>query len=320
MKAKKKNNKSNVSEFIRYIRGEMTKREENAFQKKLQKDPFAEEAEEGLSRITAENAESDFKALQKRLDIRTNRRSPVIFYRIAASVAVLVVISTIFILTQRDDQVVTLSENISEEKMPPAFLEKDEPILAKDITEPDIKEEIPSSKEVFNSDDLPDANEVIEQKIEELKVAESVRKAVIDSGFSEPVIAQETAYIAEARSVDREESKKMVRVEAAPASLKSVASVNNYPPKPIVGQDSFNIYLEKNIRKPEPEKSEPQVAVVSFKVLTDSTLTNIRIISSPGEAYSTESIRLIKEGPLWIPAEENGIKTEEEVTIRIVFK
>ena len=45
MKTKMKNNKSIVSEFIRYIRGEMTKREENAFQRELQKDPFAVEAE-----------------------------------------------------------------------------------------------------------------------------------------------------------------------------------------------------------------------------------------------------------------------------------
>jgi len=320
MKIKKKNNISNVSEFTRYIRGEMTKREENAFQRELQKDPFAEEAEEGLSRITAEDAESDITALQKRLDGRVKRRSTVVFYRIAASVAVLMVISTIFFFTRRNDHVVTLSENISEEQMSPAFVEKPEPILAQEITRPDLKEEIPPSQELVKSDDLPDSKKVIDKEVEELKVAESVQITVKDTVLSEPDIARETTYIAEARSVDLEESKEMVSVAAAPASLKSMALRNYIPPQPIIGQDSFNIYLEKNIRKPEPEKSEPQIAVVSFKVLTDSTLTNISIISSPGEAYSTESVRLIKDGPVWQPAEKNGQYIEDTVSIRIEFK
>ena len=44
MKEKDNNLKSSLSELQRYTRGEMTKREENAFQRKLQNDPFTEEA------------------------------------------------------------------------------------------------------------------------------------------------------------------------------------------------------------------------------------------------------------------------------------
>jgi hypothetical protein len=47
---------------------------------------------------------------------------------------------------------------------------------------------------------------------------------------------------------------------------------------------------------------------------------NIKIIRSPGNSFSDEVIRLINEGPAWKPAEENGIKIDDEIRIRIVFK
>ncbi len=52
MKEEKNKTSKPVSEFQRYIRGEMTKRQENAFQRKLQRDPFAAEAAEGYSQIS----------------------------------------------------------------------------------------------------------------------------------------------------------------------------------------------------------------------------------------------------------------------------
>lgn len=67
MKEKNKNKNNTLSDFIRYTRGEMTKREENAFQRKLQKDPFAEEATEGFSQISPREATDDLDRLGKLL-------------------------------------------------------------------------------------------------------------------------------------------------------------------------------------------------------------------------------------------------------------
>src|SRR4030042_1435948 len=99
---KKKNNKSRLSEFIRYTRGEMTRREENAFQRELQKDPFAEDAEEGISHISAEEALSDLYILEKRLKTRISGRQRIIYYRVAASIAVLMIISSVFIIINKN--------------------------------------------------------------------------------------------------------------------------------------------------------------------------------------------------------------------------
>jgi hypothetical protein len=47
---------------------------------------------------------------------------------------------------------------------------------------------------------------------------------------------------------------------------------------------------------------------------------NIEVKKSPGESFSSEAIRLLREGPEWVPAENNGKYIADEKRIRIVFK
>ena len=107
---KRKNETSNLSDFTRYIRGEMTKREENAFQRKLQRDPFAEEATDGLLQISPDEAAADLKMIEQRLKTRISGRQRVMYYRVAASIAVLMIISTVFIVVNRNNHSDELSK------------------------------------------------------------------------------------------------------------------------------------------------------------------------------------------------------------------
>ena len=92
-------------------------------------------------------------------------------------------------------------------------------------------------------------------------------------------------------------------------------------PQPVSGSNGFNKYIEENLRKPPtmPE-GENAVAVVSFVVRATGNIDSIKVLSSPGEEYTAEAIRLIKEGPAWKPAENNGRAIEDEKMLRIVFK
>lgn len=110
MKEEDKNKKTDLSDFLRYTGNEMTGRERNAFEKELQKDPFAEEAAEGFSGISPDEALKDITKLNKTLKSGINRRQRVIYYRIAASVAVLMVISSIFIFTNRKNNTLVNDE------------------------------------------------------------------------------------------------------------------------------------------------------------------------------------------------------------------
>jgi protein TonB len=62
------------------------------------------------------------------------------------------------------------------------------------------------------------------------------------------------------------------------------------------------------------------VVVVSFLVQTDGSIDSIRIVKSPGKSFSDEAIRILKSGPKWKPAEDNGRQVEDIVKLRLVFK
>jgi hypothetical protein len=102
MQDRNKNNGKGFPDFFRYNRNEMSGKERNSFERELQKDPFAEEAAEGFKTITPEQATTDLSDLHAGLEKRINKRSRVIYFRIAASFAVLMLISSLFVLIQRN--------------------------------------------------------------------------------------------------------------------------------------------------------------------------------------------------------------------------
>jgi protein TonB len=63
-----------------------------------------------------------------------------------------------------------------------------------------------------------------------------------------------------------------------------------------------------------------RLVVIAFKVRTDSTLYDLKVVSTPGESYSREALRLLRDGPKWTPAVREGQVVEEKVTVSIVFK
>ena len=102
MSHKNKNREKLLSDLVHYQRNEMTGEERNSFEKELQKDSFAEEAAEGFSLLSPEEISRDLIYLQNRIKSRTVKRHRFMVYRIAASVAVLMVISTLLIVIDRN--------------------------------------------------------------------------------------------------------------------------------------------------------------------------------------------------------------------------
>ena len=151
-------------------------------------------------------------------------------------------------------------------------------------------------------------------------VPETLPKPAVKASDKKQVVPPPAPQKSKADDQSVDNKMDMARAAGAPAAAKSEKNRDYFPPQPVVGRDSFDIYIEKNVRNPEPGSSVQHVVVVSFKVQTDSTTTGIKIITSPGKAWSREAIRLIKEGPAWKPAEKYGKIIEDEVMVRIVFK
>jgi len=126
MRDRNKNKKSSPSDFIRYTDDKMNGEERNAFERELQKDPFAKEASEGFASISKQEALEDISYLHKHLKKRVFKRQRSIFYRIAASIAVLMVVSSIFIIVEKNRSMKQIVSTI--DKAGPTDISESQPI------------------------------------------------------------------------------------------------------------------------------------------------------------------------------------------------
>lgn len=94
--------------------------------------------------------------------------------------------------------------------------------------------------------------------------------------------------------------------------------------EPSVGRAAYNEYLAKNLRYPHKAKENKIQArvFVEFIIERDGTLSNIKAVRNVPVGYGCEeeAERLIKEGPQWLPAEQNKQKVRQRITLPITFK
>jgi TonB family protein len=384
---KKKNDKSKLSDFSRYIRGEMTKKEENAFQRELQRDPFAEEAADGLAQISPDEAMADMKILEKRLKKRISGRERVMYYRIAASIAVLMIISSVFIIINRNKPAGELSKNVTIHtpvEVPESETIKEQPEKNKNEAQVGTGAEKPENIALQTADEP--SRITAEERIEiaapapkaSLKKAElaEVRGTIISSEDNLPIpgalislkgtdrrvltdtegrfsipLADTTSavLVADFIGMQRQEfrakentemkirltptamalgevvvvgyEKSLKRVDADAAEKAEYEEPEYISAEPVTGNNQFDKYIEENIKNPASLPSgQRAVVVLSFTVKNTGVIDSIKVIRSPGQEFTDEAIRLIKEGPAWKPAEESGQAIDDKVRIRIVFK
>jgi outer membrane biosynthesis protein TonB len=320
MQDRNKNRKSSLKDFIRYHVDKMQGKERNAFERELQKDPFAAEASEGFASIAADEGLRDISDLQKQLKQRTVRRQRLIIYRIAASVAVLMVVSSLFILVDRNRSPKQIASNIS--RTEPAEINEPQPII-----EPSVKMDVQEQPERIAEKKRKRANDqqnktgsakVVaspeDKRIADYQDLDSVHEIEAspvnqDTITSDPSLAARSEVAAGAYGVKKAEYKQ----EAVPAGY--------VPPQPAGGMSDFYKYIRENLQWPDSTfAGQKAVVVMSFLVRINGTVDSIKIIRSPGQPFSDEAIRLLRSGPAWNPAEEDGKPVEDEVRVRVVFK
>ncbi len=76
------------------------------------------------------------------------------------------------------------------------------------------------------------------------------------------------------------------------------------------GPDGWRRYLERTLQYPETaQENGIQGAVrVQFIVDKEGNISEVQALNDPGEGLANEAVRIIKKGPKWIPAEQNGRK------------
>jgi len=317
---KESNNKKGPnSDFERYVRGEMSRREENAFQRKLQLDPFSDEAAEGYSEITPKEADEDLNHLGKQLKSRITPGQKIVFYRIAASLAVLVVITAVYFLVFKNrsgQRISNITVTTTQEENGTDSRRSAEPLMA---------ESNGITANIERESDRQITNEITEQVI---PAAEAENTTIADASETSQ-LSEQSENIDEAvpTALNETAMTRYAVTESARANITDTASKAEdiptaySPPLPVNGSERFRQYIQDNQRKPSTfNDGEQVVVVVSFKVLGSGIIDSIKTLESPGDEYSQEAIRLIREGPSWSPAENNGEKIDDEVSLRIVFR
>jgi len=87
------------------------------------------------------------------------------------------------------------------------------------------------------------------------------------------------------------------------------------------GTTGWRKHLEQNLRYPDEAQNRgiAGVATVEFIVAENGSLTDFKIVKDPGAGLGNEALRVLKEGPKWEPAIQNGHKVNARVTKDITF-
>lgn len=317
MERKKKDRKTGFPGFIKYMENKLTGRDKNLFERELQKDPFAEEAEEGLSELSPDTVKEDMNNLSRRLERRTTGSRRIIIFRIAASVAVLMAVSSLFFLLYRSGEVRPADKPVEME------ISRAEPIKAEKDNEA-LKEK-PVHLNQGKAKTSGAGQAAVAGQIAENDLRKTMRDTLNKEEKEVPVIndsALKDSLNPASLALNEVVVSGYTGKRAADRSLSTTGGNTQYThAEPVNGKAGFDDYIQTNIRVPEKFKAGKKAYVVlSFIVRNDGTPDSIKVVRSPGQQYSDEAVRLIKEGPKWKPATENGNPVEEEARVRIVFK
>ncbi len=91
--------------------------------------------------------------------------------------------------------------------------------------------------------------------------------------------------------------------------------------QPTVSPNDYLEYLQKNLKKPK-QATDNQIAgnvTVEFKVNKEGKLSDFKIIKSLGYGCDEEAIRVIKEGPSWMPKVNGGEPRRQRVRQEVNF-
>lgn len=133
-----------------------------------------------------------------------------------------------------------------------------------------------------------------QEELKETKIDVKAQEGVKDEGIVAPVEIDQGKQIIEEKKEDDNHIFEKVEIEA---SFKG-------------GEGAWKKYLERNLNaNVGPDNGAPPgvyTVYVQFVVSKDGSISDVRALTNHGYGMEGEAMRVIKKGPAWVPAVQNG--------------
>lgn len=132
------------------------------------------------------------------------------------------------------------------------------------------------------------------KELEDTKIALESQEGIKDEGLAPTIVDEGKAVIEEKKEEDENQVFTKVEVEAS------------FPG----GEQAWKRFLERNLEANAPvDNGAPQgtyTVVVQFIVDKEGMISDVKALTSHGHGMEEEAMRVIKKGPKWTPAVQNG--------------
>ncbi len=150
------NDHQHINEILKYLTNKMSDKDRYGFERKMESDPFLMDAVDGYSGMNDYEIEEELLLLENKINQKKTRRLVPIWLRVAASVALLLGIGTLFLLLNKD---VNKKQGLVSDKIE-LKRGREEAELAPEITKETQKEPIERAK--INYDEKIEEKEEVE--------------------------------------------------------------------------------------------------------------------------------------------------------------
>ncbi|HUS86123.1 MAG TPA: carboxypeptidase-like regulatory domain-containing protein [Bacteroidales bacterium] len=260
MTKKNKDKRNRLADFIRYRNNDMSYSERHAFEKEVQKDPFEEEASEGFSELSSNEIIEDMNRLRSRLSKRTSGRVVPLFYRYAAAITVLVIISSVLLLRDLNRSDMLVSDNIEQKKETgdPAMLTRPEKAVS-EISEPTQQETRIGTDSIFLAERITKEEAEPAEKGEEIVEPGTLQLAIVEDDIAvKEVVNEAMGGEAEVIRTDQKAARAADRAMAGEISQPVITGVAFAPEK----SDPLSKYISGRVISSEDGLPLPGVKIV----------------------------------------------------------
>lgn len=299
MSAKRKHR--TTFDFLSYLKGELRKEDRHSFERDMESDPFQQEALEGFETLSPQQAEEDLLDLHASLQKRLGRRKRRTWYSVAATVASILVVGTIFINIydfnpESKEESFSQEETLRVERESP---ESDESGLVK-MDEAEIQEPLEESvtKKAVRSENA-----------DEIKAVAPVAQ---EAKAMEEDILQVEAMKEEPMQAEAEEPMQVEAAEPMQAGAEELRQAKAEEPDAMVAIEALPEGKQKRAEKRRARQAAPQVApqVSQFELTDKEQEIPLLMGQVRGVVISAEDMDPLPGASIYVKESDSGIVTD----------